>query len=159
MKTLATIPTSYGDIIKIPADINGNPRYFINAQVIVSMNLSEYINNNKYRRHVWLRKVKNGYTFSTYNVHDYLLYIKETIERLAREDEEKKYYISYLIARDESNHFEIIDELFSKDYTDAHVFRKERQRLREEYQSAYRTYSDFSWRVKSNLPKSLRASA
>jgi len=158
MKTLTTISTSYGEIIKIPYDINGNPRYFIDAKVIISMNLSEHMNNNKYRRHVWLRKVKDGYIFSTYNVCEHLQYIKETIERLAREDQEKKYYISYLIARDESNHFEIIDELFSKDYTDAHAFRKERQRIREEYQLCYRTYSDFSWRVKSNLPKSLRAS-
>jgi hypothetical protein len=101
--------------------------------------------------------VKGGYTFSTYQSLDaHLTWIKETIERLSREDEEKKYYISYLIARDDSNRFEILDNLFSKDYPDAHAFRKERQRIREEYQLCYRTYSDFSWRVKSNLPKSLK---
>lgn len=159
MKTLATIETSYGIVQKIPHDINGNPRYFIDKNIIVTMNLSRYIDNPKYRRAVWLRQVKGGYTFSTYNLEEHLGYIKNTIEKLAKEKEEKKYYITYLVARDDSNHFEIIDTLFSKDFPNVLALRKERQRIREEYQLCYRTYCDFSWRVKSNLPKSLRASA
>jgi hypothetical protein len=52
MKTFAKITTSYGDIVKIPHDINGNPKYFLDYNIIVSLSISRHLQNPKYRRHV-----------------------------------------------------------------------------------------------------------
>lgn len=151
-----TAQTKYGTVYRIKNDTNGNPRYIIASYQINATNIS-----NKNRREAGLRYYNKGQyinylSFSTYGpLEDHLYWIKTGIDARAKIELEKTYFTLYLIAS-YNRTFEIIETLESKDFTDRHELAKEKRRLSNEYQIAYNGYTDFSWRVLSNLPARLR---